>query len=365
MINKLVLENLKHRWVRTVLSAIVIGVQVTLLLTVVGLSQGMLEDSANRARGVGADIWLKPEGASAFAMSSAWVSEKYTAFVVKQPHVRMAIGVVIQPIFGFTSMAGVDFDQFAQMTGGVRYLAGGPIKAPDDILIDDYYQRQYKIKVGQAIKLLNHDWRVTGVVESGKLSHLIVSKTRLQELTGNTGRVSQIVVKIDNPANTQAVITQLNTALKGDLHAVSISEFSSVFSINNIPQLKAFINVVIGLSISVGFLVVFLSMYTAVLERTREIGILKALGATPLTILNILIRETVVLAIVGSVIGILLTYAAKSAIMTIAPAYLQVADVPNWWPVAAAIALVGALLGALYPGIKAAKQDAIEALAYD
>ena len=120
MINKLVFENLKHRWVRTVLSAIVIGVQITLLLTVVGLSQGMLEDSAKRARGVGADIWLKPEGASALAMSSAWVSEKFTALVVKQPHVRMAIGVVIQPIFGFTSMAGVNYDEFAQMTGGVK-----------------------------------------------------------------------------------------------------------------------------------------------------------------------------------------------------------------------------------------------------
>ena len=58
MINKLVLENLKHRWVRTVLSAVVIGVQVTLLLTIVGLSEGMLRDSANRARGVGAEIWL-------------------------------------------------------------------------------------------------------------------------------------------------------------------------------------------------------------------------------------------------------------------------------------------------------------------
>ena len=71
MINKLVFENLKHRWVRTVLSAIVIGVQVTTILTLVGLSRGMLQDSAQRARGVGADIWLKPEGASAFTLSSA------------------------------------------------------------------------------------------------------------------------------------------------------------------------------------------------------------------------------------------------------------------------------------------------------
>ncbi len=365
MINKLVLENLKHRWVRTVLSAIVIGVQVTTILTLVGLSQGMLQDSARRARGVGAEILLRPEGASAFTLSSAQINEKFVSLVAKQPHVQMALGVVIAQIFGLTTMAGVDLDKFVTMSGGFKYLEGGPPTKPDDILIDDYYQRESKVRAGQTITLLNHNWRVAGVVEEGKLSHLIVSKDRLEELTGNRGQVTQIWVKVDNASNTRVVISQLNQLLKGDLHAISIGELTSLYSVNSLPPLKAFINIVIGLSIVVGFLVVFLSMYTAVLERTREIGILKALGAKPLMIINILIRETLALALVGSVIGILLTFGAKGLIMTLVPASIQVVDVPGWWPTAAAIAIVGALLGAIYPGMKAAKQDAIEALAYD
>ena len=64
-------------------------------------------------------------------------------------------------------------------------------------------------------------------------------------------------------------------------------------------MLKQFTVVIIALGVLVGFLFVFLSMYTAVLERTREIGILKALGASPLYVLNILIRETVMLALAG------------------------------------------------------------------
>jgi putative ABC transport system permease protein len=51
--------------------------------------------------------------------------------------------------------------------------------------------------------------------------------------------------------------------------------------------------------------------------------------------------------------------------MGLVPASLQVIDAPDWWPIAAAIAIGGALLGAIYPGMKAARQDAIEALAYD
>jgi putative ABC transport system permease protein len=123
--------------------------------------------------------------------------------------------------------------------------------------------------------------------------------------------------------------------------------------------------VIIGLSIVVGFLVVFLSMYTAVLERTREVGILKALGASPGYVLNIIFRETVLLAVAGSVIGILLTYGSRWAIMTLVPSSLTQKIVPGWWPIAGAISVVGALLGSMYPAWKAARQDAIEALSYE
>jgi putative ABC transport system permease protein len=106
-------------------------------------------------------------------------------------------------------------------------------------------------------------------------------------------------------------------------------------------------------------------MYTAVIERTREIGILKALGAKPFTIVNMLVREAVVLAMTGCVIGIFLSFVVRQAISNFMPASLTVIPVPEWWPKAAAIALTGALLGAIYPGLKAARQDAIEALAYE
>jgi putative ABC transport system permease protein len=110
--------------------------------------------------------------------------------------------------------------------------------------------------------------------------------------------------------------------------------------------------------------VVFLSMYTAVLERTREIGILKALGASPGYILAILLRETLLLAIVGSAVGIVMTYGTRYLMGVFVPT-MTTEVVYGWWPWAALIALVGSLIGALYPGLKAARQDAIEALAYD
>ena len=102
----------------------------------------------------------------------------------------------------------------------------------------------------------------------------------VQDKYSAPGKVTVVYVKIDDPKNLQAVIDSLRMTLE-DYKVFSMDEFVSLISVDSIPILKRFTNVVIGLAVVVGFLVVFLSMYTAVLERTREIGILKALGASP------------------------------------------------------------------------------------
>jgi putative ABC transport system permease protein len=210
---------------------------------------------------------------------------------------------------------------------------------------------------------MGHTWNVTGIVEPGKLSRTFTDIRTLQDLFSASGKISVVWVKLDNPANTNLVIESLRQKLEG-YKIYSAEEFISLFSVNNVPLLAPFTRVVIGLAVVVGFLVVFLAMYMTVLERTREIGILKALGATPGYILGILMRETVLLALAGTVAGILLAYGSREIMRFLAPTMPQLI-VPDWWPWAGLIALTGSLIGAIYPGLKAARQDAIEALAYD
>lgn len=367
MINKLVIENLKHRWVRTLLCALVVGVQVMSILTLIGLSRGLLQDSAERAKGTGADIILKPDTQGTFSLSSGQLDEKFVPFVAKQPDVVDAVGVLTLNVQLITVMNGVNIPAFQKMASGLRFLQGGPPQAPDDLIVDTYYAEQNKLHVGSPIKLLNHDWRVCGIIRGGVLGHLMVQLSTLQRLTGNATppRVSEILVKIDDPSKTNEEVNRLNLLLKGNLRGISMADLQSQFTVNSFPELKAFIGIITALAVVVGFLVVFLSMYTAVIERTREIGILKALGAKPLTIVDILVREAIVLALAGCVIGILLSFGSKSVITMLMPASLRVINVPEWWPISAAIAIGGALLGAVYPGVKAARQDAIEALAYE
>ena len=216
------------------------------------------------------------------------------------------------------------------MAGGLQYLSGGPLQRKTDILIDDTEAAQRHVKVGDTLTIANQKWTVRGIVESGKLGKLFVDMRYLQDITSNTGKISLVYVKLDDPKNIQSVIDSLKKQLP-DYPIYSMQEFLSYITPAQIPGVTPFIAVLIGLSIVFGFLVVFLAMYTAVLERTREIGILKALGATSPYVLGMLVRETVVLAVVGAAIGILLSFLARWIIMQTVPASLPVVVVPDWW----------------------------------
>ncbi len=337
-----------------------------MILSVVGLSQGMLNDSINRAKGVGADIWVKPPGASVIGLSGASMPQKVLPFFAAQPHVTHAVGTIIQPYSGISTVAGIEFEQFEKLSGSFRFLAGGPFRSADDLIVDQWYAEQSKTRVGDSVTIINHQWRVCGIVEPGKLGRLFVPMARLQELTNNQDKLSQVLLKVDDPKNTKTVIASLKQIQELDGYNIySIEEFVSMFSFSNVPGLRAFIFVIIGLSVVIGFLVVSLTMYTTVLERTREIGILKALGASPFNILNILVRETALLAVGGWLAGILISFAANWAINRFVHSNLQSEIAPGWWPWTFGIAMGASLLGALYPGLRAARLDAIEALSYE
>jgi putative ABC transport system permease protein len=364
LLNKLIFANLGHRPVRTLLSVLAIAVEVTMILTLVGVSHGTLDESAQRARGVGADIWFRPPGSSVMGLSSAPMSDKIPALLMQEPHVTFAMGTMVQPLSGFDSITGINLDDFKRLNGGFHYQRGGPLVNDDDILVDEYYAKQKNLHVGDTVNLVNHDWKVSGIFESGKLARICVKLSVLQTLTGNPGHLSQIFIKVDDPSKAQAVVDALRVKYHG-YQIYTMEEFTSMLSISNVGMLKSFIGVVIGVAVVVGFIVVFMAMYTAVLERTREIGILKAVGGSSGLILNILFRETLLLALLGAALGIVLTYGTQWLMKHAVPASLVQETVYGWWPIATGIAVAGALLGAIVPGAKAVKQDVTEALSYE
>jgi putative ABC transport system permease protein len=332
-----------------------------MILTLVGLSEGVLGDLAQRSRGTGADVVVRAPDSSILSFGLN-MPEKIVDVVRQMEHVTLATGALVHPIGGFDSITGIDNDEFTQLSGGLEYLEGGPFQKEDDMVVSRIFAQQRNLKPGSTFEF-GHTWRITGVVEEGKLSRTFTDRRALQRIFAEDGKISVVYLKVDRPENIPAVVSALQQRLEG-YKIYSMEEFVSLFTADSVQYLEGFTNVVIAVAAMVGFLVVFLSMYMAVLERTREIGILKAMGASPAYIAGILLRETLVLAVVGTVLGIVMTYGTREAMARFAPSMPQ-NIVPGWYLPSALIAITGSILGAMYPGLKAARQDPIEALAYD
>jgi putative ABC transport system permease protein len=283
------------------------------------------------------------------------------------PHVKVVSPIVwqINSSGGLEVIDGIDIANFEALGGPFRYVQGGPFQGPDDMLIDDFIARQRHLKVGDTTSILNHQFRVCGIVENGRGARKFVPMKTLQDLNGATDKASLFYLKLDDPSNAQAVVDEVKKQPGMESYAVrSMADYLSMMTPSNLPGFRPFIGVVIGVSLVIGFLVIFQSMYTAVMERTREIGILKSLGASKLYVVNLVLRETVLLAFAGIVVGIVFSLAARLGIEHRWP--LVHIDKSNDWMVRAAIiAVSGAAMGALYPAYKAAQKDPIDALAYE
>ncbi len=365
MINKMVARNLTHRPIRTVLSVLAVAVEVTMILMIVGISEGLLSESQRRSRGVGADIVIRPSTSSAAqSLGTADISQKLLERLAETfPEIKIATGTALTTLGNLQTITGVDWERFVEMAEGVHYFDGGPLKDRYDAIVDEVYARYKKVSVGDTINLLNHDFRVVAIVESGKMSRIFIKLETMQELMGWHGRLSQLYLKLHNPAAATATIAKIK-ALLPSYPIYAMEDLLSQAAANLRSMSAQSINVIIGIAVTIGFLVVMLSMYTSVLERTREIGILKSMGASKTYITRIVMRETLAICIVGIVFGYLFAYSAKVAIEIFFP-LIAVLILPSWMFWGAFIAIVSSLVGSLYPATKAAQQDPIEALAYD
>lgn len=367
MMNRMIVANLVHRPVRSLISIVAVGLEVTLILLIVGLSLGILNDSRERQAGIGADVIVMPPGSSFIVgLTGAPMSIKVGDILSKLPHVR-----AVAPVFTQVSTAGA-----LEMIDGIdpksyealrpfRYLEGGPFQGPYDVLVDDVFARSKRVQEGDKIEILNHEFRVSGIVEQGKGARKFVPLSTMQDLLGAQGKASLFFLKLDDPKNADAVVDEIkHVPGMGRYVATSMAYYLSMMTTSNYPGLSSFINVVIAISVIIGFIVIFQAMYAAVMERTREIGILKSMGASKLYIVNIILRETVLLAILGIIFGIIVSLLAKFGIVHRLP-LLRVNVTGGWIVRATIISILGAIAGALYPAFKAAQKDPIDALAYE
>jgi putative ABC transport system permease protein len=366
MMGELIVRNLLHRPLRTFIGVMAVAVEVALVVLIVGLTSGLLTETAKRIQGIGADVMLQPPAASIFlGFSGSPMPIKIGAKLEELKYVQAVAPALLQfnSSGGVEVIYGIDRDSFHAVSGGFVFLHGHDMEGPDDLLVDDWEARAKHIKVGDTYNLLNHDWHVAAIIEHGKGARLFVPIATLQELVGARDKASIFLLKCTRPEHTDDVMEEIRSVLPG-YTVRPLRDFLSLMTSTNIPGLETFIHAMIALAISIGLLVIFLTMYTTVIERTRDIGVLKSIGANRGFIVRALLMESAALCIFGIAAGIGLSYLVRAAFLAGFPT-LSILITPEWILRAGGIALLGAILGASYPAWIASRKDPVEALSYD
>jgi putative ABC transport system permease protein len=366
MMWELILRNLIHRPMRTLISVMAVGVEVALVVLIVGLTSGMLQETAKRIEGIGADIMLQPPNSSyLLGFSGAPMPVKIGEKLTELKYVQAVAPALLQ--FNSAGAAevvyGIDPESFRAVSGGFVFLAGHDMEGPDDLLVDDWEAKAKHIQLGGTYDLFNHDWHVVGIIEHGKGARLFVPLATLQDLVAAHDKASIFLLKCTRPEHTEDVSEEIRHLLPG-YTVRPLKDFLSLMTSTNIPGLRTFIDAMIALAVAIGLLVIFLTMYTTVIERTRDIGVLKSLGADKKFIVRSILLESAVLCLFGIAAGIAISYAVRALFLYGFPT-LSILITPGWIARAGAIALAGAIFGASYPAWMASRKDAVEALSYD
>ena len=192
----------------------------------------------------------------------------------------------------------------------------------------------------------------------------IISLRDAQTMMGKSRKVSIYMVKVDNPSQAEDIVDEINAAYP-EIHASLTGEFAE--EMPDMQAMDVMMAAISFLAIAVGCMGVMNTMLMTVLERTREIGVLRALGWRSRRILSMILQEAVWLGIFGGLSGILIAFGLGSLMLKIP----MVGDVLNLtWEIdiftrAITIALLLGVLGGLYPAFRATRLQPVEALRYE
>lgn len=364
----LIWANVRHRKTRSLLCVMAVGIGIALLLVLSGLCRGMIAESAQRMRNTGASIIVQPRGASGLlAFKGSSLPVRYGPELAQIPGVTAAC-----PVLTWTTtiekviyvIYGVDLKGYEAVGGLLQLVEGRQWSDPHEILLDTRLAGANGYKVGDKIPLLGARFTVAGIFKSGVGARVYVPIETLQTSLHLEGMCSLFFLKTDTTEEraVSGIARDIERRFPA-LRANALDRYEDVM-VNEVTGLNEFFGVITSTALVISFLVILLTMYTTIIERTREIGILRSLGATRASIIRMVIKESVLLCALGVVAGSAFTLLARFWIAASHPLLTMEITAAGFLR-AAALGVAGGILGALYPGFRAARIDPVEALTYE
>jgi len=364
---RLAIANILYRKMRSAITVLAVGIGIAMLLVLVGMTEGSLREVARRMQSVGADIMVHPEDMNPVLDSTAIMPLSAEKLLRQIEGVKATAPVMLdrltlknrnQRVFG------IDPSSFRAAGAGLEIIKGRLWRKPNEIVIDRRLAEGLGYDVGDVIPRLGRQLRIVGICRANNGARVLIPIETLQQARRCPDRVSFFLVKCKEGHEVGAVAADIERKLAFlRVKTLLVKEYAVALR-RSFKGLHEFITGVIVVCLIVSFLVILLVLYTNVLERSREIAILKALGASKLDVAKNVAAESLLLCIGGVAAGLVIALAAREVIGHLLP-LLTVELKPDWMLNATAIALGGGLLGSIYPAYRAARLDPANVLNFE
>jgi putative ABC transport system permease protein len=363
--DSLVVSNLRQRPTRAVISILGVALGVILILVNTGLVRGMLNDRVRREQGVGAEIQFGRKGSLLSPSTVLSTDTRYAERLQQIDGVKVVSPIGLYPQRGKSGLGievvdGIDFPTYSAISG-LQIVEGRGFQGEDEVIIDEFKATHSQLAVGSEMEVFGRQMKVVGIYAPQIGSRIKMPLSVMQSYLGAENKCTFLMVKVNEPDQQVQIQERINAQLPGN--GVLLTRDLGLGAGREIPGLNGFVNSIMALSMVVSCLVILLAMYTTITERTREIGILKSLGASKRYIISVIEKEALLISLIGVAVGLVI--AVLSGLVLERATTLHLEFHWPWVLTAAAIGLCAGALGALYPALRAANQDPVKALSYD
>jgi putative ABC transport system permease protein len=364
----LVFSNFLHRPARTFVSVLGIAVGVLLIVFTVGLAEGSMRERASREANVNAEIFFRASGALGLSGGEAFRLELSLLEGVMNVEGIENVVPIGQTMIDVTNsrtgqrlIDGIDYDQYADLVN-IRIVEGRKFNnSAKEVIIDTAFKVQRDVNVGDTMEMWEQAFKVVGTYEPAAGARVKVPLKIMQEQLGSEDKASAFLVKVKDGFEPETAATNLSKAFP-DNQIIFTKDLEEIY-MSAIPAMGVFLNVIIGVAAIISALVILLTMYTTVTERTRQIGIMKSLGMSNGAIAWVITQEAILISLFGIVGGVALTFATRFFLSFVTTLEVQMSA--SVISIVIVVGLLGGALGGLYPALRAAKMDAVDALSYE
>ncbi|MGC9398936.1 MAG: ABC transporter permease [Anaerolineae bacterium] len=360
------LRNILRQPVRTLLTVVGIGIAIMAIVLLRAMGDGMITQFTDMVGGMGAHLIGSEAGAS---VDLSKLDENVIRRINLLPGVRAAEGFLT----GYTDMGDLPFFiVFGYQPRGLALreftiVEGEPLQTNRQIILGRVAADTLNREVGDTLRIFNSAFEVVGIYETGVAFQDgggVVALRAAQKLFGQRNKVSFLSVWLEDPQQADVVIAEIEHNFP-EVDVGKAGEF--VEDISDMEMMRASIWGIAALALVVGGLGMTNTMIMSVFERTREIGVLRALGWRKRKVLGMIVRESVVLSLIGGVVGSLggVILGLLLNLSPIIQGFLKLEFSLGLFAQALGTAVALGIAGGIYPATRAANLQPVEALRYE